>query len=748
VVAVADARERARQLVPFETKLRPAYLRPGVVPRPSLDDRLRAEPDATLVLVVAPPGYGKTTLLSRWSARESRPVAWISITEADNDPMILLTYLALALDSIEPLSEGVFAGLSASQADLTGVLLPRLGRAVSGCSRPFVFVVDDVHLVQSAGALDTLGTLAAHMPMGSQLVIAGRDDPELPVARLRADGRLVRLDTEHLAMTTAEGCALLRAAGVRLDAGAAGALVESTEGWPAGLYLAALALREHPTPGEVAERFSGAERFVADYLRDEVLRALPDDVARFLLETSVLERMSGATCDAILGGSASGGMLEDLARSNLFLVPLDRTGQWYRYHHLFGDMLRAELRRREPERERELHVLASSWFEANGDIDSAIDHARAASDDQRLAELIWAVTPLYIGGRRTATIARWLEMFSPEELTANAALVVTSAWCALTVGDVQAVDQWAAAAERFPQDTALPDGTPVAAKIALLSALVAKDGLTRVRDDAEAALNLDDEDSLFRVPALLFLGAASRLLGDVQRARDSLDEGVRRGELLVPATAAQCLAQLALVAAEAGDWTGAERLTDRAMRLVGDHEIGERPSNAQVFAAAAYVHAHAGATRLAKQEAKRAVALLEDFIGVAPWAAIETSILLARATLVFGDGAAAREHLSDARRELDGYPDPGTLPDRLAEVEAQAAVTDRPVGLAAAPLTDAELRILRYLPTHLSFAEIAEELFVSRNTVKTQAVAVYRKLEVSSRGQAVERARTLGILEP
>jgi LuxR family maltose regulon positive regulatory protein len=748
VVEIADARERARQLVPFETKLRPAYLRPGVVPRPGLDDRLGAEPDAALVLVVAPPGYGKTTLLARWSAREGRPVAWISITEADNDPMMLLTYVALALDSIEPLAEEVFAGLSASQADLSSVLLPRLARAVSGCSRPFVFMMDDVHLVQSGGALDTLGTLATHMPMGSQLVIAGRDDPELPVARLRADGRLVRLDTEHLAMTAAEGAALLRAAGVSLEPGAARALVESTEGWPAGLYLAALALREHSAPGEAAERFSGAERFGADYLRDEVLRALPYDVARFLLETSVLERMSGPTCDAVLGGSASGGILEDLARSNLFLVPLDRTGQWYRYHHLFGDMLRAELHRRDPDREHELHLRASSWFEANGDIESAIDHAHAAGDEDRLAALIWAVTPLYLGGGRTATVARWLALFSPEARTANPALVVTSAWCALTAGEVEAVDQWLAAAERFPSDTVLPDGTPAAAKVAMLSALVAKHGLSRMREDASAALALELDESLFRVPQLLFEGAALRLLGDADAAKASLAEGVRRGELLVPAVAVQCLAQLALIAADTADWAGAERLADRAIRLVDEHEIGERPANAQVFAAAAYVHAHAGSTGVAKREAKRAVALLESFVGVAPWAAIETSILLARATLLFGNGAAAREHLSDARRELDGYPDPGTLPARLAEVEAQAEITDRPVGLTAAPLTDAELRVLRYLPTHLSFAEIAEELFVSRNTVKTQAIAVYRKLEVSSRGQAVERARILGLIGP
>jgi len=236
VVGVLDARERARQLVPFETKLRPAYLRPGVVSRPSLDDRLAAESEATVVVVVAPAGYGKTTLLARWSERDARQVAWISISEGDNDPAVLLTYVTLALDSIEPLAAEVFAGLSASRGDLAGVLLPRLGRAVAGCSGPFLFVLDDAHLLHDPGALGIVRVLAAHIPDGSQLLLAGRDDPGLPVSRLRASGRLLRFDAESLAMTTSEGAALLRAAGVALEPAAARLLVETAEGWPAGLY--------------------------------------------------------------------------------------------------------------------------------------------------------------------------------------------------------------------------------------------------------------------------------------------------------------------------------------------------------------------------------------------------------------------------------------------------------------------------------------------------------------------------------
>jgi len=747
MVGVVDARDRARRLVPFEAKLRPAFLRPGVVDRPDLDDRLAAEPDAKVVVVAAPAGYGKTTLLARWSDREPRSVAWVSLSDGDNDPAVLLTYLALALDSIEPLPEDVFVGLSASGADLAGILLPRLARAVAGCTRPFLFVLDDVHLVREPGALRTLETLAAHVPDGSQLVVAGRDDPELPVARLRTDGRLVRLDAESLAMTVTEGAALLDAAGVALEPAVTRALVETTEGWPAGLYLAALALRESPVPQDAAKRFSGADRFVADYLRDEVLAVLPDEVTQFLLRSSVLERMSGPICDAILERAGSGGVLEDLARSNLFLVPLDRTGQWYRYHHLFGDMLRAELHRQDPTGERELHERASAWFEAHGDVESAIHHAHSADDDARVTALVWAVTPLYLGGGRTATVARWLSMFTTEALMASPALSVTSAWCSLTAGDVEAVDRWRAAAERFAPDTVLPDGSPAGAKVAVLSALVAKEGLTPMRDDAARALALDSPDSLFRVPATLFQGVARRLLGDTEAARALLAEAAR-AELFVPSVAAQALAQLALLDAEVGDWAGAERHVDRALRLIDDHEIAERPAQAPVYATAAYVHSRLGATNRAKGEAKHCVALLSAFVGVAPWGAIEASILLARANLRFGERAAAREHLAEARRGLESYPDAGTLPERLADVEAHVAAVDQPLGLTVAPLTDAELRVLRYLPTHLSFAEIADELFVSRNTVKTQAVAIYRKLEVTSRGQAVERARGLALVEP
>jgi LuxR family maltose regulon positive regulatory protein len=747
MVGATDARERARRLVPFETKLHPAFVRPGVVDRPDLDDRLRDAPDASLVVVVAPTGYGKTTLLARWSERDPRPVAWVSLTEADDDPAVLLTDLALALDSIDPLEEEVFSGLVTSGADLATVLLPRLGRVVAGRARPFLFVLDDVHLVRTPDARGVLETLAANIRHGSVLLLAGRDDPEVQVARLRVDGRLVRLDAESLAMNVSEGTALLRAAGVTLEATTARALVETTEGWPAGLYLAALALREHPESEDAADWFSGADRFVADYLRDEVLRVLPEEVAEFLLSTSVLGRMSGTVCDAILERSGSGGVLEDLAGSNLFIVPLDRTGGWYRYHHLFGDMLSAELHRRDPGRERDLNSRASAWFEAHGDVESAIDHAHSAGDDARVTALVWALTPLYLGGGRSATVARWLSMFTTEALMASPALSVTSAWCSLTSGDVEAVDQWLAAAERFPPDTELPDGSAVGAKVAALSALVAKHGLTRMRDDAARALALDSPDSLFRVPATLFQGIARRYLGDTEAARALLVESTR-AELLVPSVAAQGLAQLALLDAEAGDWAGGEHHVDRALRLIDEHEIAERPAQAPVYAAAAFVHSRIGATNAAKREAKHAVALLSAFVGVAPWGAIEASILLARVHLRFGEGAAAREHLAEARRALEAYPDAGTLPARLAEVEAHVAAADQPLGLAVAPLTDAELRVLRYLPTHLSFAEIADELFVSRNTVKTQAIAIYRKLEVTSRGQAVERARALALVEP
>jgi LuxR family maltose regulon positive regulatory protein len=701
--------------------------------------------DAPVALVVAPPGYGKTTLVSQMTVAAERPSAWLTITAEDNDPSALLAYLALALDAVEPLDPQTFAALAMSEADLVSIRLPRLGNVLARRSLPFVLVLDDVHLLHEPGAVAVLERLADEMPTGSQLVLAGRSDPPLSFPRMRANGDLLRIGTENLAMNEQEARMLLGEAGVELDARALESLVLRVEGWPAGLYLAAIALREAEDPA-AAERFAGDDRLIADYLHDEALRAFPMELRDFLVRSSVLDRLSARVCDEVLERTDSAQMLAEIEGSNLFLVPLDRHGEWYRYHHLFRDVLAGELDRLGPSVKAALHGRASVWWEQHGDVDGALSHARATGDVDRMAALIWRHAPPYLSRGRTATVTRWLEPFSRDEVAAHPPLALAAAWWSLTAGDTDSIAHWASLAE--PGDgQILPDGTPVRSAVLLLHALGGTRGITRMRDDAALAFELDRSDSPFRPIARFVEGSALRLLGEPQLARERLEDGARLSGVLHPSIHVHCLSHLALLAIDEGALAEAAALVDRAMREIDRYVLGERPAMALVYAAAALSHARQGDTGAARAASKHGLWLLEKLTGVGAGLVADAALSLARATLLLGDVSTSRMLVREAHRILARCPDPGMLPVQLQEVERMTDASTVPVGLAATPLTPAEMRVLRYLPTHLSFEAIAEELIVSRNTVKTQAIAAYRKLGVSSRAEAVAQARDLGLLE-
>jgi LuxR family transcriptional regulator, maltose regulon positive regulatory protein len=611
---------------------------------------------------------------------------------------------------------------------------------------PFVLVLDDVHLLREAGSVAVLERLADQMPVGSQLVLAGRSDPPLSLPRMRANGDLLRLGAENLAMSEHEARLLLAEAGVELDPDVLESLVVRVEGWPAGLYLAAIALRESEDLAAAAERFAGHDRLVADYLHDEALRAFPADLREFLVRSSVLDRLSARVCDDVLERTDSARMLEEIQTSNLFLVPLDRRGEWYRYHHLFRDMLAGELDRLDPSIKTTLHARASTWWEQHSDIDGALDHARATGDVGRMAALIWLHAPAYLSRGRTATVTRWLEPFSPDEVAAHPPLALAAAWWSLTAGDTASIGYWASLAERGDGEV-LPDGTPLRSAILLLHALGGTQGLTRAREDAALAFEIDRADSAFRPIARFVEGSALRLLGERQLARDRLEDGARLSGVLHPSVHAHCLAHLALLAIEDGAMSEAASLVDQAMREIDRYVLGERPAMALVYAAAALSHARQGATAEARTASKHGLWLLEKLTGIGAGLIADAGLSLARATLLLGDVSTSRMLVREAHRILARYPDAGVLPAQLREVERMTDASTVPVGLAATPLTPAEMRVLRYLPTHLSFEAIAEELIVSRNTVKTQAIAAYRKLGVSSRAEAVAQARELGLLD-
>src|SRR5215218_2342578 len=391
------------------TKLHVPRTRPGFVVRRRLVNRLAQAQGGELTLVCAPAGFGKTGLLADWARRDRRPVAWLSLDDADNDPARFWRHAAAALDGVRPgVADRVAALLQGGglQPASFEAVVTALVNELAGVAEEVVLVVDDYHLLQAPQVHQSVGFLLAHLPASLRLVVASRADPPLPLARLRARGQLVELREQDLRFTPAEAAALLQeAVGPELPEAAVAVLQERTEGWAAGLQLAALSLQGRGDSAGFVEGFSGSHRYVLDYLTEEVLDRQPEQLRTFLLETSILERLSGPLCDAVTGRRDGQALLEQVERANLFLVPLDEERRWWRYHQLFADLLRARLHQQRPERVAELHRAAAAWFEAHGLAEEAVRHALAAGEAAWVARLMERHSPGCCGSARTRCCA-------------------------------------------------------------------------------------------------------------------------------------------------------------------------------------------------------------------------------------------------------------------------------------------------------------------------------------------------------
>jgi len=682
---------------------------------------------APVALLVAPAGYGKTTLLSEWDSQDERPFAWVGLDASDNDPERLMAHIACALNPIQPVRLDVFEALSEARA--------------------VVLALDDVHVLHDPAALAVVSSIAQVLRPESQLALASRSDPALPLGRLRAHGDVAELRARDLALTSAEAGAIFTEAAVDVDPDEVSTLVQRTEGWPAGLYLAALSLRQQSDIHAGVDRFAGDDRYVADYVRDEFLSQLSREQLVFLIRTSVLDELSGPLCDAVLEATGSGRTLARLARSNLLFVPLDRSDGWYRCNGLLAEMLRAELHRLEPDREAVLHRRACAWFDSHGDTDRAIQHAVDGHDVRRAGDLMWRSVFRYPGSGRAGAIHRCLGRFTDEEIAGCPSLALVVANRYIAVGDGNQVERWtsvaAAGAARVPRATR----EAVEAGIAIMRAGIARDGIGRMAEDAARAHKLEPAGSLGRSMCRLIEGVACHLAADRDRARVYLGEGMRAAAVQAPIIHALCLAQLALLALDEDDWESAAWLAARAKALVERSGLARFPTAALIFAVSAAVQAHRGQVEEATGDRRRACKLLAGLRDFAPWYDAEARIALARAALRLGDPISARGLVAEASRILRQTPDAVVLGQWLDQLRAQLdapAVSSISGGWS---LTTAELRVLQFLPSHLSFPKIAERLYVSPNTVKTHVRAVYRKLDASSREQAVERARDGGLLD-
>ncbi len=703
-----------------------------------------AAAQAPVITVVAPPGYGKTTLLAQWAERVGTRVAWVSCDDQDNDPVVLLSALAVALDRIEPVDPTIFSALASSGAGIT--IVPRLISATTSMRQPVTVVLDHAEAVTNRQCLKTIAEFALRLPPGWQFAIASRIDVPLPVARLRAQGGIVEVSAEDLAMGPEEASSLLEGAGAELGGADIDELIQRTEGWPVGLYIAALAIRSGTRQSEVGFTFAGDDVFMGDYLRSELLDRVSGAEASFLTRTSILDRMCGPLCDAVRGGKGSQRVLERLEGRNLLVVPLDRRREWYRYHHLLQELLQAELRRREPDLVQDLHFRAAVWYEANAMPEAAIGHAQAAGDYDRVARLVLELAqPVWASGR-VETVLRWMEWLRNMPSAENyGAIAVHGSLIFALLGRPGEAGRWAAAAERASPAGILPDGSTMRGTLAYLRANWCRDGVDALRRDARTAWDGLSPASPYRATMLYTEGISYLLDGDPARADPILarafDDATRVGALPL---AALILAERCTVAAGRDDWPEVVAFAQRAVTIVEAGRFDGYWTSALVYAWATRAALHHGNVPQARFYLGRAARLRSLLTYALPVVSVQALLELARCYLTLADPGGAAAVLGQVHDILQQRPDLGVLPQladqlqsRLGEIKATA--------VGASSLTAAELRLLPLLSTHLSYQEIGERLCVSKHTVKTQAYSAYRKLGASSRSEAVTRAHERGL---
>jgi LuxR family maltose regulon positive regulatory protein len=720
----------------------------GWISRRRLLRALEDASDKRLVLVDAPVGYGKSTLLTQWREAEQgrRSFLWLSLTEQDSDPPRLLAHLAMSLRQVAPVfSAAIEPALDVPGAGPSDDMLSRVLDELTHLPR-VVLVLDDYHHLRGRNVHGLMARLLTGLPPTAQLAIACRADPPLPLGRLRAAGAMFEIRADALRFSEEEARTLLAISHIELDPADLSALVERTEGWPAGIYLATLSLRSEQDPAGFVRRFAGTHRHIADYLSEEVLRRQPGQIRKFLVRTSVLERMCAELCDTVIEGTGSQAMLERLEHSNLFVVPLDDERRWYRYHQLFAQMLRAELSRKEPGIALTLHRRASSWFEAAGFHEEAVAHALAGRDGPRSAELVARYWLDLFNAGRLRTVRGWLEEMGDDAIAAHPAAALTAGWVAALLGEREPMERWLAIAELGTDSGPLPDGTAsLESGVAIVRGLFGYSGLEARRACLAYALDVEATTSAWRPWLLWGMGHAALLSGDPATASGLFWDVLRVADPRQAVLTVVTLAELAIAEANLADTDAAMIHARRAEMIAVERGLVTDARSSSVWLALGHVSVLQGEIHAGHEAMERALQLRHGTPGLSPWLTLEVLLALAPVRLTLGDSDGAASLLAEARTMLADLPDAGDLPRRLHDAERQLIGSARKLAFGQA-LTDRELAILKLFPSGLSQRGIGRELFLSLNTVKSHSRAIYRKLGVSSRAQAIERARELALL--
>jgi LuxR family transcriptional regulator, maltose regulon positive regulatory protein len=731
----------------LEAKLAVPRPRPGAVSRADLVRTARSS-DCRLVAVTAPTGYGKSAFLAEWATAEDRRVAWVSLDRFDDDPAMLLASLASAcsragLVSASPSEAGLAAGTGGPGVPVLGRAAPRLAAVLRASPVPFVLMLDDLHELRSAACHDVLGMLISAIPQGSQLAIASRcEQPHL--ARLRTSGAVLEFEVGDLALNTAGARQIFANAQVGLTAEQAATVTRVTEGWPAGLYLAALIAARG---GRAEPAVAGDDRYVADYLYREALIRQPEDVQRFLRRTAVLDQLGGSLCDAVMESSGTAGRLRRLEASGLFLFPLDRRRQWYRYHALFREFLLSQLRSTEPDIITTLHQRAADWYEAHGSQAPALEHLLHTNDADRSMRLATELAlPTYNAGQMS-TFQRWLRTIGDANIERFPPLAVYRCWAAVLAGDTAEAERWAAVVDASSFEGAPLNGSASfdSARAMLRSAMCAS-GPEPMMADAAFTVAQEPAWSPWRAEALWALGEAQLLAGQLDEARATLAEAAAAAAKTGNAdTIVICESELASLATDHGHWPEAAGRLERALATIAEHRLHGCVACLPAFAGAARLSVHRGDLGAARRHLTRAMRARRSATYVLPFVAVRLRLQLARVWFSLAEVGAARQLLREIDDILARRPALGALVEEVGNFRRILASSPaEEAGLP--PLTPAELRLLPYLQTHLTAGGIAERLFISPHTVKAQVKSIYRKLGVSSRNEAVQKATTVGLL--
>jgi LuxR family maltose regulon positive regulatory protein len=746
-----SAPQRASAGALIETKLHAPALRKEWVQRADLVGYLAGCSSSRLVLVVAPAGFGKTIAVAQWAASmtEDRPFAWVSLDRGDDDPARLWLHVVSALQRACPRFGGgdTLRALHAPVPDISGTVLPALVNELAALPAPVVLVLDDYHVIRDHSCQDQITSFLSHLPATVQLVLVTRADPPLRLARLRAAGKITEIRAPELRFAAAQAAALVRTvATVDLHESDLADLFERTEGWPAGVYLAALSLRGHSSPTAFVRQFTGGNRYIVDFLAQEVLTRQPEQIRQFLTRTAILGRFCAPLCDAVTGSANAAEIIEIVERDNLFLVPLDDKRQWYRFHHLFAQVLLGQLTRTEPDIVPALHRRASAWHQHSGSADEAIDHALAARDVAVAVGLIADHWPAYMDIGRISTIRGWLRWLGDDQIGADPVAAHCAAWCAALTGDPQPVRRWLPVLETAEDNGPLPDGIrSPRSSAALLRGSFGFDGIEVMRASARAAAELENDPwSPWYALARTALGSALYLSGEPDAATAPLTEALA-STASIPSARVAALSLLAVVRVEQGQASQAEVLARTARQLVADSDLAETQQGSSVCMAVGAIHAAQGRTVEARAEFEHALRIRRRWLGITPWPVIDSMIRLATVLDDLGERPAAAALLGEARQLLTQYPDGAQAQrDRLHRLERRLT---RPLqGVAAEHFTKREMTVLRLLRGTLSLREIGQELYLSPNTVKTHTRAAYRKLGVSTRQDAIARAHEIGVL--